>query len=198
MGYCFDETKGALVEVLAKFQKARVERIRQMIEKLKGLGVDNISLEEVCSLTKLSVGRPHLAAVMKEKEWVNDIPQAFKKYLAEDAPAYVAKFKIAPTEAIALIRESGGVAVMAHPMFTNKDEIIPALVKAGLGGIEVYYPNCSEAIIQFYEGIAQKHNLVMTGGSDAHGKAKNNTYIGKRRIPYEYVEQLKERAAKNS
>ena len=166
-----------------------------MIEKLKTLGIDNITLEEVCSLTKSkSVGRPHLAAVLKEKKWVGDISQAFQKYLGEDAPAYVGKFKISPEEAVALIRNSGGVAVMAHPMFTNKDEIIPSLVRAGMGGIEVYYPNCAETTIQHYEGIAKKHDLVMTGGSDAHGKAKTNTYIGKRRIPYEFVEQLKQRA----
>ena len=85
---------------------------------------------------------------------------------------------------------------MAHPMSTNKDEIIPSLVKAGLGGLEVYYPNCEEGTVKYYEGLAKKHNLLMTGGSDAHGKAKTNTYIGKRRIPYESVEALKARAQK--
>ena len=197
LGYCFNEQYSPLLEALGQFQKARVERIRQIIEKLKQLGTDNISLEEVCSLTKsMAVGRPHLATVLKEKKWVNDIPQAFEKYLGENGPAYVGKFKISPAEAVALIRQSGGVAVLAHPMFTNKDEIIPSLVKAGLGGIEVYYPNCSDAVIQYYEGLAKKHNLIMTGGSDGHGKAKSNTYIGKRRVPYEIVEQLKERAGK--
>jgi 3',5'-nucleoside bisphosphate phosphatase len=198
LGYCFDE-EGPLVKALTKFQHARVERIREMIEKLKGLGIDNITLEEVCSLTKsMAVGRPHLAAVLKEKKWVSGIGQAFEKYLSEDAPAYVAKFKISPVEAIELIRNSGGVAVMAHPMLTNKDEIIPSLVRAGLGGIEVYYPNCSPPLTAYYEGIAQKHNLIMTGGSDAHGKAKSYTYIGKKQIPYETVEQLKARAQKVS
>jgi predicted metal-dependent phosphoesterase TrpH len=198
LGYCFHE-ESPLVNELVLFQEAREERIRQMIEKLKGLGVDNITFEEVSCLTKSrSVGRPHLAAVLKEKKWVHDIGQAFTKYLAEDAPAYVAKYKISPADAVELIRKSGGVAVMAHPMFTNKDEIIPSLVKAGLGGIEVYYPNCSEAVLAYYEGIARKHDLVATGGSDAHGKAKTNTYIGKKRIPYEVVEQLKERAKKDS
>jgi predicted metal-dependent phosphoesterase TrpH len=197
LGYCFKEQNSPLVQELGKFQQARVDRIRQMIEKLKGLGIDNISLEEVCSLTKsMSVGRPHLAKVLKDKKWVSGIPQAFEKYLGEEAPAYVAKFKISPAEAVALIRESGGVAVLAHPMFTNKDEIIPSLVKAGLGGLEVYYPNCEDSTIRYYEGLAKKHNLLTTGGSDAHGKAKTNTYIGKRRIPYEIVEQLKQRAQK--
>lgn len=194
LGYCFND-ESPLVSALGKFQQARVERIGEMIEKLKGLGIDNITLEEVCRLTKSkSVGRPHLAAVLKEKKWVNDIGQAFDKYLAEDAPAYVAKYKISPVEAVELIRQSGGVAVMAHPMFTNKDEIIPSLVRAGMGGLEVYYPNCSEAVINHYAGLARKHNLIMTGGSDAHGKIKSHTYIGKKQIPYEVVEQLKERA----
>jgi hypothetical protein len=80
---------------------------------------------------------------------------------------------------------------MAHPMSTQRDEIIPSLVDAGLQGIEAYYPNCSASVIDFYVNIAKKHSLLLTGGSDAHGEGKLNTFIGKLKIPYELVEKLK-------
>lgn len=192
LGYHFDEKNSLLLEAVHRAQAARVERVKTMIEKLKGLGVKDIELEEVCRLTQSkSVGRPHLAAILKEKGAVKDISQAFDKYLGEGCPAYVPKMKQTPQEAIALIRQSGGVAVMAHPMSTNKDELIRSFVEAGLQGIEVYYPNCPDVVIHYYAKLAQKYNVLATGGSDYHGKAKPNTYMGKARIPYEVVEQLK-------
>ena len=119
---------------------------------------------------------------------------AFDRYLADDRPAFVPKTKLTPVEAIDLIRSYGGVAVLAHPMFTRVDELIPQFVEAGMQGLEVYYPNCTPATTEFYAKIAKKYDLVATGGSDAHGDAKKNTYLGKATIPYEQVEKLKERA----
>jgi len=164
-----------------------------MIDKLKRMGIDNITPEEVCKLAHSnSVGRPHLATVLQEKGWVQSNQEAFNKYLADDAAAFVPKFKQSPAEAIQLIREAGGIAVLAHPMLTKVDELIPGFVEAGLGGIEVYYPNTKDAVIQFYESQAHKHSLIMTGGSDAHGTVKKHTYVGKIKIPYELVNKLKE------
>ena len=73
---------------------------------------------------------------------------------------------------------------MAHPMLTQKDELIPRFVAAGLKGLEVYYPNCMDTVTEFYERIAQKNGLIATGGSDAHGRAKSYTYVGKKTVPY--------------
>lgn len=192
LGYCINEKHPALVDTIQKAQTSRVERIHMMIEKLKQMGVDNIQFEEVSQLTQSkSLGRPHLATILKQKGWVADISEAFTKYLGEGCPAYVPKYKLTPYEAIALIRKIGGVAVLAHPMITNRDELIHRLVESGLQGLEVYYPNCPAVTCEYYAKLAKKYNLIMTGGSDAHGKAKDNTFIGKTRIPYEYVEQLK-------
>ncbi|MDD3374651.1 MAG: PHP domain-containing protein [Candidatus Omnitrophica bacterium] len=197
LGYCLDCKNKTLLDKIEEMQNTRVARIEKMIEKLKGVGIDNISLDEVCSLTKTkSVGRPHLAFVLKEKKWVSSIREAFDRFLADDAVAYVKKYKQTPVEAINLIRLSGGVAVLAHPMSTRCDEIIPGLVKAGLQGLEVYYPNWSRSVIEYYEKIGKKNNLILTGGSDAHGEGKDNTFIGKAKVPYEVVEQLKAMAGK--
>ena len=192
LGYLFDCKDKEFADKVKIIQGVRIERMREMIEKLKVLNIDNITLEEVCNLAESdSVGRPHLATKLVEKGWVNNIQTAFNKYLADEAPAFVSKFKQTPSEAIAMIRKAGGIAVLAHPMLTKVDELIPSFVKAGLGGIEAYYPNTTDTVKNFYEGLAKKHGLAVTGGSDAHGDAKKYTYIGKKTIPYELVEQLK-------
>ena len=64
-------------------------------------------------------------------------------------------------------------------------------ISALTGGLEVYYPNCSETVVKFYKNLAKKYQILATGGSDAHGKAKTHTYVGKTQIPYELVEELK-------
>ncbi len=193
LGYLFDPENQELATRIKHMQNARITRMHEMINKLKALGIDNIAPEEVIGLAQSdSVGRPHLATVLQEKGWVKTNQIAFNKYLADDAPAFVPKFKQTPYEAIDLIRKAGGVAVLAHPMLTRVDELIPSFVEAGLGGLEVYYPNTSEKVISYYEELVKKHDLVATGGSDAHGDVKKHTYVGKMKIPYSLVEKLKE------
>ena len=193
LGYLFNWQDASLIEQLQKIQNARAERMKQMIQKLEALGIHNISFEEISDAAKTkALGRPHLAAALVEKKIVGNMRAAFDKYLAEGAPAYVPKFKQTPQEAIQLIKGLGGIVVLAHPMLTNVDELIPGLVAAGLGGLEAHYPNCSVNVMCFYENLARKHHLVITGGSDAHGAAKKHTFIGKVRIPYDLVEKLKE------
>ena len=129
------------------------------------------------------MGRAHLAMLLQQKGWVPNFKAAFEKYIGPGCPGYAPKYKQTPFEAIELIRSSGGVAVMAHPMLTQKDELIPRFAAAGLKGLEVYYPNSMNTVTQFYERIAQKNGLIATGGSDAHGKAKSYTYVGKKTVP---------------
>lgn len=195
LGYLFNWQDSSLVAQLEIMQNARVERMKKMIEKLTALGVRDISFEEVSASARTkSLGRPHLAAMLVKKGVVSSMKDAFEKFLGEGAAAYAPKFKQAPHEAIRLIKSLGGVAVLAHPMLTNVDELIPGFVQAGLGGLEVYYPNCSDNVMQFYRNLAQKYKLLMTGGSDAHGEAKRHTFIGKLRIPYDLVDEMKKSA----
>ncbi len=193
LGYFIDYQKGPLLEKIDAFLDARMERMKQMIMNLKSMGVNNIEFEEVCAMTQSkAVGRAHLAVLLQQKGWVNNTRTAFEKYLGSGCPGYASKYNQTPFEAIELIRQSGGVAVMAHPMLTQKDELIPRFAAAGLKGLEVYYPNCMPTVTQFYERIAQKNGLIATGGSDAHGKAKSYTYIGKQTIPLTTVELLRQ------
>ncbi|MBF0504676.1 MAG: PHP domain-containing protein [Candidatus Omnitrophica bacterium] len=193
LGYFIDYQQGPLLDKIEVFLDARINRMKQMLVNLKAEGISNIEFEEVCALTRSrAVGRSHLAILLQQKGWVSNFKGAFEKYLGPGCPGYAPKYKQTPFEAIALIKSCGGVAVMAHPMLTQKDELIPSLVAAGLKGLEVYYPNCTDTVIRFYEGIAQKHGLILTGGSDDHGKDKVYTYIGKKTVPYSTVEQLRQ------
>lgn len=193
LGYGMNENSSELKEYLSRFRQARRERMRAMVDRLKPLGIDNVSLEEVEEHAGAAhaLGRPHLAQILVQKGWVASLREAFVRFLAEDAPAFVPKFQQTPQEAVSLIRRCGGVSVLAHPMLTQKDEIIPALVEAGLQGIEVFYPQTTDRIREYYLGLAKKHRLLVTGGSDAHGAAKKHTDIGAVRLPYSYVEELK-------
>lgn len=195
LGYCFDFKDSPLVRELKVMQEARMERMKRMITRLNELGKGGISLEDVTGLTRSdSVGRLHLAKLLLERGHVNSLDEAFVKYLGEGAAAYYPKFRQTPFEAIRLINDSGGVAVMAHPVLTQRNDLIPDLVKAGLGGLEAYYPNCLMSMVNFYLDIVKEYDLVATGGSDAHGASKTNTYVGKSYVPYEWVEKLKARA----
>ena len=195
LGYFIDYNKGPLHERIDFFLEGRVARMKKMLMGLKSVGVNNIEYEEVAALTKSrAVGRAHLATLLMQKGWVTTIKGAFEKYIGPGCPGYAPKFQQTPFEAIDLINQSGGVAVMAHPMLTQKDELIPRFAKAGMKGLEVYYPNTMDTVIQFYERIAKKNSLIATGGSDAHGKAKTYTWVGKRSVDYAVVEQIKQAA----
>jgi len=197
LGYCFDLNDSPLVRQLKAMQQARMERMKKMIARLDELGKGGISLKDVAALTRSdSVGRLHLAKILLERGHVSSLDEAFAKYLGEGAAAYYPKFRQTPSEVIKLINDSGGVAVMAHPVLTQRDDLIPEFVKAGLGGIEAYYPNCLMVVVNHYLDMAKKYDLVVTGGSDAHGASKTNTFIGKSYVPYHWVERLKERAKK--
>jgi predicted metal-dependent phosphoesterase TrpH len=98
-------------------------------------------------------------------------------------------------EAVELIHNSGGLAVMAHPGLNRTDDIIPDLVDAGLDGIECFHTKHSTVMSERYLMMAEKYNLLVTGGSDCHGYSKNKPLIGTVKLPYDCVEKLKVKAA---
>lgn len=197
LGYLFDHADPEITKMIGLIQNSRIDRMRAMIGKLNDLGINNIDFEEVQVLVNSkSIGRPHLATVLMQKGWVRSRQEAFDKYLADGAPACVQNVYQSPAEAVELIKNAGGVAVLAHPMITKIDELIPELVRKGLDGLEAAYPNASRSIADFYKNLARKYDLIITGGSDSHGNIKRNTWIGKMTVDYEIVEQLKQKAIK--
>ena len=201
LGYFFDIHHPLLKGKLNYLQKARAERNPKIIENLNRLGV-RINYEEVIKASGGGqVGRPHFAQVLVEKGYVRSFQEAFERFLRKGAPAYVDKIRFKPKDAISFIREAGGVAVLAHPKTlgvngaASLERIVLGLVEEGLKGIEALYPEHSPPEVAQFKALAERHGLLITGGTDYHGIDKEALDIGvgrgDMRLPYSLVENLK-------
>lgn len=196
LGYFCDTTNLALNLELKEQAKHRHSRVKAIIRKLNNLGID-LTYEKVLSFCKGHViGRPHVAMAMVAEEYVGNFTEAFLKYLGEDGKAYIEKKGLSPQEAIRLIENSGGIAVLAHPMKTNADHLIEPLVESGLKGIEVFCPAQKGNQGRKYRDIARRFNLVGTGGSDFHSEG-TQFGLGSLKMPYSVVDALKQRREKS-
>lgn len=192
LGYLIDHQHKALLKKLESLRENRVERIYKMAAKLKRLGI-NLNPQKVFDLAlKGTVGRLHIARALVKEGFCSSIPEVFQRYIGDNGPAYVLGFRFSPQEAINLIKDSGGVSVLAHPYTLNNDALILEFVKLGLKGLEVYYPEHAQGMVNLYLELAKKNHLLITGGSDCHGKAKSEVRLGSVRVPYALVEKLKE------
>jgi 3',5'-nucleoside bisphosphate phosphatase len=194
LAYCLDWQDPGLAQHLDLLRERRHDRGVAIVERLNELGVE-ISVEEVMVQASGGlVGRPHIAAALVKRGVVVDKEQAFKRYLGDRAPAVVSKPHNAVEDVIALIHSVGGVAVLAHPGNSVSESLVAKLVESGLDGIEVYHPAHMPHHIEHYSGLAEKHGLLQTGGSDSHGEP-TGTRIGDYGIGCEAVDALKSRAA---
>lgn len=201
LGFFIDIHHPTLKERLGYLQRARAERNPKMVEKLKKLGID-ITFDEVLKASGGGqVGRPHFAQVLLEKGYVRSFQEAFDRFLKKGASAYVEKMRFSAEESIRFINEANGVAVLAHPNtlqlngYSELENLILRLVKRGLKGIEAYYPEHSALEVAQYKTLAERHGLLVTGGTDYHGIEKNGLDIGvgrgEMKLPYSIVENLK-------
>jgi predicted metal-dependent phosphoesterase TrpH len=193
LGYFVDPQHPGLLVELARFQAVRQDRIREMVARLNALNIP-LEVESVFALANCrSPGRPHVARALTKAGLVKSPDEAFELYLKKNRPAWVPKAKMSALEGIGLIHQAGGLAVMAHPGLNRTDDIIPALVEAGLDGIECFHTKHSTKTSDRYLEIAAQHHLLVTGGSDCHGFSKGKPLIGNVKLPYEHVEKLKSR-----
>jgi len=201
LGFFIDIHDPILKERLGYLQRARAERNPKMAEKLNKLGID-ITFDEVLKASGGGqVGRPHFAQVLIEKGYVRNFQEAFDRFLKKGASAYVEKMRFSAEESIQFINEANGVAVLAHPNtlqlngYSELENLILRLVKTGLRGIEAYYPEHSALEVAQYKTLAERHGLLVTGGTDYHGIEKNGLDIGvgrgEMKLPYSIVENLK-------
>lgn len=198
LGYCMDLEDDNLQQQLKIFQNARLQRAQKIIDKLRHLGF-NISLEQVLQLAGPgSVGRPHIARVLLMQGGIKSIADAFDYYIGVGKPAYEPRLKFHPVQMIELIKSAGGVPVLAHPGISCQEPLILELIQKGLQGLEVYHPQHSLKMEQYYLDLCRKFNLVATGGSDFHGVgASHHGRLGDVAVPYETVTEIKDLAAKN-
>ncbi|MCX5695569.1 MAG: PHP domain-containing protein [Candidatus Omnitrophica bacterium] len=192
LGYLVDFKKKFLLDKLEILKANRIERVHKIIKKLNGLGI-GLEAQKVFALAgKGTVGRLHIGRALVKEGFCGSLFEVFQKYIGDNGPAYVCGFRFSPQEAIKFIKDSGGIPVLAHPYTLNNDELILEFVKSGLMGLEVYYPEHSQGTVNFYLDMAKKNGLLVTGGSDCHGKAKPEVRIGSLKVSYELVEKLKE------
>jgi 3',5'-nucleoside bisphosphate phosphatase len=200
LGYGIDVDNLRINNALDRLKAARINRNPAIIEKLNTLGI-NLTLDELKrESATLQIGRPHIAQVLVKKKIVDCIDDAFSAYLGYGKPAYVAKFRIDCAEAITLIRESGGIPVLAHPYLIKEargrsfEQLVIDLKSLGLLGIEVYYPEHSSYMTAYYESLAKRFDLLITGGTDFHGALSPEIKMGvgksNLRIPYAVYEHL--------
>ena len=195
LGYCIDLGNQKLISEVGRFQLVRQNRIREMVARLNHLNIP-LQAEAVFAIANCrSPGRPHVARALVQAGLCASMDEAFDRFLKMNRPAWVPKSKVSALDAIELIHQAGGVAVMAHPGLNRTDEIIPVMAGAGLDGIECFHSKHSPAMANHYLQIAEKLDLLVTGGSDCHGLNKGKPLIGTVKLPYEHVEKVKERAA---
>ncbi|OEG69904.1 hypothetical protein ATZ36_07160 [Candidatus Endomicrobiellum trichonymphae] len=194
LGYYIDYKSEKLKKALAVFKKARYERAVEMLEKLKKSGAE---LKDPSFLKKIEdkiIGRLHFAKALVEEKLVGSVNEAFQRYLSKDKPAYVSKYSISAHDAIKLILNAGGIPVMAHPYYIhyNDENMFKSFIKDGLMGIEAWHIKHSENTVKKFLNLAEKFNLIATGGSDCHGPYKKELPVmGRMRVSYSVVENLK-------
>jgi 3',5'-nucleoside bisphosphate phosphatase len=192
LGYQVDCSHRELQNTLKKLRNSRIERARKMIERLGKLGVE-IDFKRVRELAgQGAIGRPHIAQAMLEKGYIENLKEAFTRYISRGGPAYVERDKISPEEAVTLILRAQGFPVLAHPLTLEKPEELLKLLKTnGLAGIEAYYNGYTAEQIDILLQMAVKYQLIVTGGSDYHGiDETNETTMGGVEVPLEVAEKL--------
>ena len=207
LGYGIDPDSPILLDMTRRLIEGRNDRNPKIINRLNELGV-KISMQELEAEANGGViGRPHIAAILLRKGYVSSIKNAFDKYLAPGGAAYFDKERISPRQAVDMVRQSGGLPVLAHPsqLRTENDAQLDRMVKdladLGLAGLEVIHSDNSEAMVAKYSALADRYGLLKTGGSDFHGSNKKDIKLGVangRRVPREFFDALVARLRLNA
>ena len=171
LGYFIDYQSSKLSDYTSRAIRAREDRMHEMLSRLANQNV-MVDMDDVvkeagpeCS----SLGRPHLARALVTKNYASSIGDAFDRLIGDGHQAQVPIRVLEANEAIGLIRDSGGIAVWAHPRLEVLQELLPELVTAGLRGLEVYRPKSSPEHVRKVKTSAEEMDLLVTGGSDWHG-----------------------------
>lgn len=193
LGYFIDVHSVALLTFLAEQRQRRLDRVREMGDRLAALGV-RLDVESILapgsSDTGKSAGRPWLARAMVEAGYARDTDEAFAEWLGRGRPAFVPRLGATPADVIARLHDAGGLTSLAHPGLTAVDERIPAFVDAGLDALEAFHSRHDEATTERYQRLARNFDLLVTGGSDFHGDVHGPAAPGAMSLPREAYERL--------
>lgn len=174
LAYSFDLS---LQSFIHQVQERRKERNIRILEKLKKRGIQ-IDETELSVDSLQIVGRSHIAAAMVKKKAVSSMQEAFEQYLKDDGCCYAPGGKFAPHEVIQAIHESNGFAILAHPHFLKRGHFLREILALSWDGFECYYGVLPKGQEVPWVKMAQDRNLIITGGSDYHGKNRSYLPIG--------------------
>ena len=192
LGYFVDYRSEQLLSSLGALQQCRVSRGQKMIARLAELGVQ-VDWQRVLELSEGgSIGRPHIAQAMLERGYISCLDEAFVKYIGRKGPAYVKRVRLSPVEAVEMVVSAGGLPVLAHPReIADLEGLLVRLKGVGLVGLEAYYNGYDRRTIARLVGLANKHGLLASGGSDYHGlSGTDETPIGGVEVPLECAQRL--------
>lgn len=197
VGLWIDPDNFTLQKQLTILRESRVSRTEKILALLRDLGID-INLDDVLKYANEDVvSRSHIASALLEKGVVATKAEAFQRLIGEGCPAYVPRLKVEPAQAVELIRQAGGVPILAHPGLLPNLDVLPALLEVDLVGMEVVHPSHDEAQMEYYLRLAEEKNLLPSGGSDCHGPGgKDQVFLGSYTIPEGWLEQLRKAASR--
>ncbi|MBA3236823.1 MAG: PHP domain-containing protein [Parachlamydiaceae bacterium] len=185
LGYNFSLENPEILAFCARHKNRRIARYREILKLLaaQGIPIDEEDLLKNAIATQPSqqnriIGRPHIAQMMIKLGYVETIQEAFKRYLGDGCSCYVQGEYITPEETIEILHNAGGVAVIAHPHLIKQPKILPRLFNMKFDGIECYYSKFHLKDHQRWIKIAERQDLLITGGSDFHGDVKPTTPLG--------------------
>ena len=189
-----------LLKKTAEYRKCRSERNALMVEALQKEGL-SITMEElVAENPDCVITRANIARFLYEHGQIKSVREAFDRYIGDHCKCYVGRLKVASTDAVRLIKEAGGTAILAHPLLyglsnTNLQKMIDELKPAGLDGLEAIYSTYTTGEEQQMKRLARENGLLISGGSDFHGSNKPDIALGRGRghlyIPYSVLETIK-------
>ncbi|MBE0476739.1 MAG: PHP domain-containing protein [Coriobacteriia bacterium] len=197
LGYFIEHTREAFLVELTRLRAARLRRAERMVEALVEAGHD-LELGDVLRLADGgAVGRSHVARALVDAGHADTVEEAFRRYVGRGKPFYVPKPATPPEDTVRLIREAGGVAVLAHPGVTRVDDLIEMLAAAGLGGLEAFHGEHDAPTRERYARLARDLGLVITGGSDYHGPGQGpGCALGAAGVPDWVLDELREAAGR--
>ena len=187
LGYHVNMSCEPLHAKMDEMRHGRELRLTRMLAKLDGLGY-HIEVE-ACDPKNRAVGRPHVAKALVAAGYFNTVQEVFDALLHRGGPAYVPQPKLAPEEAVQLIHEAGGIAVLAHPSELSDGTLPERLLRAvPFDGVEVYHPSADKKAQAKWLQLAQELQLLVGGGSDFHAiPDRYPTELGVWQVHYEDV-----------
>ena len=193
LGLGLNNPSPSFYKAVEELARRRTDRNMEIISSMNKAGIsasydeiDRFKLETQCSgkaVPDHSIGRLHFAAFLVKRKIAKNLEQAFARYLGKGKPFYTPKIGLDFEKAVQIIRDSGGIAILAHPMslytsWGRLPDLIKSLKDRGLDGLEAWHPAAKVSCCLRLEELGKKLQLHVTAGSDFHGENRLDRKLG--------------------